>query len=268
MNIFDRIDPNSLENRSGQLWVLALTTIFVLATGLAVMMYTVMFSKPLGISQRTVATLFTSYCVLIPLLLGYLIERQFVIKRLRRRINDEENHISNLQHEIRSNLLETLPGLGHFQDRLAMEYRRASRAEQPLSLIMVGVKPSPALRGSSESNLTALFGEAAKALTRTLRGEDSIYHFGGGVFSILLPRMPISIASVVLERLKEGVRGAVALDQGSAEIQLINYPDSATSARDMEKAVLDFLCSHGTKAISEQPFAISTGLPVEVVTSI
>src|SRR5579872_4566469 len=142
MRLFDNVDPGSLDRRMWQLWVLALTIILVLATGLAIMMYAVLFSHPGGMTGRHFMTLFTGYCVLMPLLVGYLLDRQVVIKQLRKRIADEESHVLSLEHEVKTNFLETLPGVAHFQDRLSMEYRRASRSEQPVSLVVVGVRPA------------------------------------------------------------------------------------------------------------------------------
>ena len=147
----------------------------------------------------------------------------------------------NLQLEVRSNLLETLPGLAHFQDRLAMEHRRASRAEQPFSLVVVGVKPSPALGTPSKATLTTMFGETAKALIRRLRGDDSIYHFGRGVFGILLPRVHTSIANLIAENLRKDLREVIGADLGSFEMQIISFPDDAASAREEEGAVVNFL---------------------------
>jgi len=242
MKLFDQIDPGTLERRAWQLWILALTTILVLATGLAVMMYTIIFSKPVGLSGRTSATLFTGYCVLMPLLIGYLLDRQIVIRQLRHRITEEENHIVDLQHEFRSNFLANMPGLAHFQDRLAMEHRRASRAEQPFSLVIVGVKPFPGLDTPTKDRLADVFGEAAKALTCKLRGEDSIYHFGEGVFGILLPRVPTSIANLAVEQMRKVMREVVSSNSGfEFETRVMNFPDHVASARDMERAVMDCL---------------------------
>ena len=243
MKLFDHIDPGSLDRRMWQLWVLALTTILILAAGLAIMMYAVLFSRPAGLTERHFTTLFTGYCVLMPLLVGYLFDRQLMIKHLQLRIAEEQSHVKNLEHEVRTNLLETLPGAGHFQDRLAMEYRRASRSEQPVSLVAVGVRPSLGLNTSDD--LAAVSAEAAKALTRKLRGEDSIYNFGQGVFAILLPRVQTSVAELVVNRLEEGLHDAA----GPAcrfvfETQITNFPDHVASAREMEKAVAEFLSRH------------------------
>jgi hypothetical protein len=266
MKFFDQMDPGSLERRAWQLWILALTTILVLATGLAVMMYTIVFSKPVGLSGRTSTTLFTGYCVLMPLLIGYLLDRQIVIRQLRHRIVEEENHIVNLQREFRSNFLANMPGLAPFQDRLAMEHRRATRAEQPLSLVIVGVKPSPGLQPPTDDRLADVFGEAAKALTRKLRGEDSIYHFGGGVFGILLPRVPTSIANLVVDRLREAMIEMVSSNSGfEFETRVSNFPDHAASARDMERAVMDCLFLYTKGHAPEQPVEVGGACRVATV---
>lgn len=266
MKFFDQLDPGSLERRAWQLWILALTTILVLATGLAVMMYAIIFSKPVGLSGRTFTTLFTGYCVLMPLLIGYLLDRQLVIKQLRHRITEEEHHIVNLQHEFRSNFLANLPGLAHFQDRLAMEHRRATRAEQPFSLVIVGVKPSPGVQPPTDDRLADVLGEAAKALTRKLRGEDSIYHFGEGVFGILLPRARTSIANLVVGQLREAMREVVSSHSGfEFETRVTNFPDHAASARDMEKAVMDCLFLYTKRHAPEQPVDVGGACRVAAV---
>jgi GGDEF domain-containing protein len=244
MKFFDQIDPGSLDRRIWQLWVLALTIILVLATGLAIMMYAVLFSRPGGLPERLFVTLFTGYCVLIPLLVGYLFDRQLVIKQLHRKIAEEQSHVRSLEREVKTNALETLPGVAHFQDRLSMEYRRAFRSEQPVSLVVVGVRPSLGQNGSGD--MVAASGEAAKALTRKLRGEDSIYHFGKGVFAILLPRVPTTVANQVVDRLEEGMHDAAGPEcRFVFETRITNFPDHALSAREMEKAVADFLTERG-----------------------
>jgi len=264
MKFFDHIDPGALDRRMWQLWFLALSTILVLATGLALMMYAVLFSKPVELTEGHFTTLFTAYCVLMPLLVGYLFDRHIVIKHLRRKIAEEEHQLMNLRFEARANLLDNLPGIAHFQDRLAMEFRRASRAEQPVSLVIVGVKPS--VGRSNPAEATAVYGDAAKALTRKLRGEDSLYHFGQGAFAILLPRVQTSIAHRVVERLEEGLRDAAGPNgQFEFENRVTNYPDHVASARDIEKAVMDFLSETGRKHPPEQAAAPGDELQMKAI---
>ena len=45
MRIFDRIDPLNLNRRQWELWVLALSVILILTTGLALLMYPTAFSN-------------------------------------------------------------------------------------------------------------------------------------------------------------------------------------------------------------------------------
>jgi GGDEF domain-containing protein len=246
MKLFDRIDRESLEQRADQLWVLALSIIVVLATGLALMMYTVLFAKPDRLTNHGLVTLFVGYCSLVPLLVGYLIDRQFVIKRLRRRIREDQNHIAQLEQEVRTNLLENLPGLEHFQDRLAMEYRRALRSGEPFSVIMAAVK---LLIDANTVDSADIFGEAARALASQMRGEDSVYYFGQGTFGLLLPRMASNVASLFAGHLSNAMDYAVNAYSASSEIKTINFPEDAVSARAVEKHVLDFLSAYSETAL-------------------
>ena len=46
MQVFDRVDPNTLDGRELQLWILAHTVIVVLAVGVGLLMYPAVFSHP------------------------------------------------------------------------------------------------------------------------------------------------------------------------------------------------------------------------------
>jgi hypothetical protein len=147
-----------------------------------------------------------------------------------------------------------------------MEHRRASRAEQPFSLVIVGVKPSPNLDAPTDDRLADVLGDAAKALTRKLRGEDSIYHFGEGVFGILLPRVPTSIANLVVEQMREVMRDVVSSNSGfEFETRVTNFPDHAASARDMERAVMDCLFVYSKRHAPEHTVDVGGACRVAAV---
>ena len=240
MKVFDRIEQKDLDRREVQLWVLALTTLAVLAAGMALLMYPTVFKDPIVLSGITFRKIFFGFCALSALLLGYLLDRQIVIRNLRRLLLEEQKRIIRIRHEASSDLLNTLPGIDHFRDRLAMEYRRASGTKQPLSLLLVELKSSRELKDTSE--VATAFGDAAMTMTRKLRGEDSIYHFRDGIFAIVLPGVACESAYRVSSRLDEGLRDASgASDRFSSKIRVVNFPDHAASAREMEESVLSIV---------------------------
>ncbi len=236
VRFFDHIDATTLEQREWHLWVLALSVIFVLAVGLMLLMYPTVFSNPVVISGITLRKTFFAFCVLAVLVVGYLIDRQIVISHLRRRILEERELVNRIRHEASSDLLETLPGLDHFRDRLAMEFRRASSMQQSLSLLIVELKTLREFSATSE--FTTALGDAAKVLTRKLRGEDSIYLFAPGVFGIILPGVNANNAYRVVDRLADGLHDASgASGRFSFNIRVLNYPEHAATAREIEEAV-------------------------------
>src|ERR1700730_4479314 len=85
MQIFDRIPSASLERREMQLILTASFVIIVLAGGLVLFMYPVVFS-PFMPANRPLAVAFVGFCVLSVLLTGYLIDRQKTIQNLRSQI--------------------------------------------------------------------------------------------------------------------------------------------------------------------------------------
>jgi len=240
MQIFDHIDPTDLERRQLHLWFLTFTTVVVLAVGTALLMYPSVFSTPVVVSGQTQRQAFFGFCALAFLLLGYLVDRQLTITRLRRDLTHQKEEIVRVRSEASADLLGTLPDFSHFQDRLVMEYRRAVSIQQPLSLVMTVLKAPDYLPHSMEASTA--YGDAAKALMRKLRGEDSIYLFSPGVFCIVLPGVTAANAYNVSSRLTEGLQDASgASSRFSFRIQVFNYPEHAKSARQLEEAVRPFI---------------------------
>jgi GGDEF domain-containing protein len=240
MRIFDRIDPLNLNRRQWELGVLALAVILILAVGMALLMYPTAFSNDLIVSGATRRKLFFGFCALAVLLVGYLLDRQIVIYHLRQRLAEERQQVVKVRHQASLDLLATLPRLDSFRDRLAMEHRRAASIHLPLSLLVVELKPSPHLPDREEIDTAC--GDAAKALTRKMRAEDSIYRLASGVFAIVLPGVGTANAYRISRRLAEGLQDASgASTRFVFDVHLINYPEHASTAREMEVVARSFV---------------------------
>ena len=237
MRVFDRIDPTTLDRRELHLWLLAITVMVILATGTALLMYPTVFSDPIILSGPTMRKTFFGFCGLSLLLAGYFLDRHLTIHQLRKQLVEEQRLMMQIRHEASAELLESLPGIGHFQDRLAMEFRRASQTGQSLSLLLVQLNSSRELRDARE--IATSYGDAAKALIRTLRREDSLYQFRPGVLGILLPNVTAADAYSVSDRIADRLRAAAgASERFSFDLRVVNYPEHIATAREMEKAVV------------------------------
>ena len=121
-----------------------------------------------------------------------------------------------------------------------MEYRRAAAGKQNLSVLVVTTKLHEALSDASLS--TSVLGDAAKAISRKLREEDSIYILTQGHFGVILPGVDATVAKRVSARLVEGLTDAAgASNRFSFEVHAITYPEQASSAHDLELAVTGLL---------------------------
>jgi GGDEF domain-containing protein len=248
MWIFDRIDPRNLNRREWELWMLALTVILILAVGMALLMYPTALSNDLIVSGATKRKMFFGFCALSVLLVGYFLDRRIVISHLRRRLAEEHQRFVAMRHEASVDMLATLPGFTLFRDRLAMELRRAASTHLPLSLLVVQLEPSLQLPDKYE--VDTAFGDAAKALTRKLRAEDSIYRFRRGVFGVVLPGVGTENAYRIASRFMEGLRDASgASTRFLFDVHVINYPEHADTAREMEEAALSLF---PTERLAEQ----------------
>lgn len=240
MRLFDGIPSGSLERREMQLILFACLGIIVLASGVALLMYPVVFSQTVSAPGRSMTVGFFGFCVLSILLAVYLVNRQATIGRLRKQIGEERRMSSGVLNQARVDLLETLANFSLFQDQLLMEYQRAAAGKQNLSVLVITTRVHEDL---SDPNLSMpVLGNAAKAISRKLREQDSIYILTHGHFGVILPGVDALAANRVSARIVEGLTDAAgASNRFSFKVDAISYPEQTSSAYDLELAVTQLL---------------------------
>jgi GGDEF domain-containing protein len=260
MQTFDHIYPGNLDHRQWQLVALAVTVIVILASGMSLLMYPAVFAHPVVLSASTLRQAFFGFCVLSTLLVSYLVDRQIVISNLRQQTVEDKKRIIDIRHEASADLLGTLPGWEHFRDRLAMEFRRASNAQQPLTLLTIDLKPSRELAETAE--VPTACADAVKALSRKLRPTDSIYVFALGMFGIVLPGINVENAHQIVDRLVEGLRDpSGGCTRFAFDVQMFNYSGHAATARGMEEAVRALIRSREARASKAETMTSSPQTP-------
>lgn len=234
MEVFDKVNQGTVDRRDWQLSILAIVMVVVLGGGNALLMYPLVFGRAAFIQLAPSRTLFFSFCALCVLMVGYLVERMLMIRHLRASLVKEREQLAEVQQTSSAELLGTLMGFSHFQDRLAMDFRRATQTGEPLSLLVVRVKPTKLFDQTPQAE--EALADAAKVLGRKLRPEDSLYRLSSDVFGIVLPGASEAVAQHAALRLSEGLADASgATDRFTACIQAVNYPDDANSASEMER---------------------------------
>ena len=116
----------------------------------------------------------------------YLVNRMFVVRNLRASLVEEREQLAQVLQQSSAELLGTLMGFSHFQDRLTMDFRRATQTNEPLSLLLVRVNPSKMFAQGPQAQVA--LGDAAKVLSRKLRMEDSLYRLVFGSLRNCLAR--------------------------------------------------------------------------------
>ncbi len=247
MQVFDHIDPQQLERRNAELWVIAIAMIGILAGGMALLMY---FSShwspafPQGVSPHEIIF---SFCVLSLLLVAYLVERQLTVRHLRTQLQEERTRTADLLRQAGTDLLETLPDLEQFRTRLNLEFSNATTFQQPLSLVLTVLSPSSQVLESGETS--RVLADAAKVTVRMFRGKDRVYLLAPGVLGILLPEILEEDADRVAEHLRERLLDASGADNRFAfNVHVINYPRVVASLSEID----DFIESCATQAGPEK----------------
>ncbi len=235
---FNRAELDGLERREFHLSILAATIVLVMAGGVALLMYPLVFVHAEAGDKWTLRFAFIGFCILSILFVVYLLDRQRTVRRLKQQLVTELERNLELRHRADADLLNNIPGMTHFQDRLTMEYRRASNMQRPLSLVVVTVKLQS---GLTENEQTSALGEAARGITRNLRPTDSMYTFGPCLFGLVLPDTDRPIANSVTVRLEETLKAAASMNKFAFTTFICNYPNDVQSARELEQFVLSAL---------------------------
>ena len=239
MATLNRAQLDHLERRELQLTIVAAVFVFVLAAGLATFMYPMVFVHPDTTNNKwTMRVAFFGFCTLTLLFIGYLLDRQRTVRKLKQQILEELERNVEIRLQASADLLHTMPDLNHFWDRLTMEYRRAMSLQRNLSLVLVKVKAGA---GAAEADQTAAWGDAAKAMQRKLRPTDSIYHLAPDLFGLVMPETDTLNAKRIAVRLQEELQSVKNKYGSTFETSVHNYPEHAQSAHEMEDIVKSLL---------------------------
>ena len=239
MGTLNRTELDRLERRELQLTILAAAFVLVQAAGLAMFMYPLVFLRPVG-NKWTLRVAFFGFCALTLLFVGYLLERQRTVRKLKEQILAELERNVTLQHQASVDLLQTMPDQNHFWDRLTMEYRRAMTMQKTLSILLVKDKPGGASATQNDASSEA-WSDAAKAMSRKLRPTDSIYRLATDTFALVLPETDVLNAKRVAVRLQEELQSVRAKHNVSFDITAHNYPEHVKSEHELEDIVKSLL---------------------------
>jgi GGDEF domain-containing protein len=219
--------------------MLPIGIIAILGAGMALLMYPAVFGAQAAPATRPSPTLFFGFCALCILVILYLVNRQYMVRQLYTKLAEERGEIAHMREKASADLLGSLPGFTHFQDRLTMGLRRATQAGEPLSMILVLVKPAPMFDSTAE--VAVGLGDSARVLSGKLREEDSLYLLAPRVFGIVLPNKGVSEVARLGERVAEGLTDASgASDRFSFDIRAVTYPENVSSAYEMEQLAASF----------------------------
>jgi GGDEF domain-containing protein len=234
--ILNREELDKLERRELQLTVLSAVFVLVLAIGLASFMYPLVFVHPEG-GKWTMRVAFFGFCALTLLFVGYLLERQRTVRKLKQHILSELERNIALKHQANMDLLGSMPDASQFWDRLTMEFRRAKTMQKTLSLVLLKVN-----KGTGKNpDMAAVCSATAKALSRRLRPTDSIFRLSPDVFSVVLPETDAMNGKRVAVRLQEELQNTRSAFGVVFDLNVYNYPEDVVSSHEMEDLVKSLL---------------------------
>lgn len=248
-------DSADLERREVHLAAFACAAIAIMGIGSALLMYPIVFTHQGPSPDRNLRIAFFGFCGLCLLLTAYVWDTQATIRRLRRQMELDRKQSTAARLQASEELLKSIPKLNSFQDQLPMEYRRTTATEQQLSILVVAFQ-FPAV-ASSSAGKASILGDAAKAISRKLREQDSLYVLNATCFGVILPALEASAARALASRIAEGLIDLAGISaRFSYKIDIVNYPQNAASAHELYNAVSALIPSDELKqGLAAEAFA-------------
>src|SRR4030081_3102315 len=165
MGMLNGTELDTLERRELQLPILASAFVLVQAAGLAMFMYPLVFLHPVG-NKWTLRSAFFGFCALSILFVGYFVDRQRTVRKLKQQILAELDRNVTMQHQASVDLLQTMPGQDHFWDRLTMEHRPGLTMKRTLSLLLAKAKPAVASASAKNKGKSEAWSYAGNPMSR------------------------------------------------------------------------------------------------------
>jgi GGDEF domain-containing protein len=234
----DSGELKTLEKREKHLSILAAVFVLVQASGMALLMYPMVFLHPEEGNKLTMRIAFVGFCVLTVLFVTYLFDRQRTVRKLKQHLVEEMERNVELRNQANVDLLHGLADVRHFHDQLSMEFRRAMTMTKPLSVLAVKVNMAASVKDAKD--VTAAFGEAVKGIAKSLRPTDSTYLLAPGLFGVILAEVPASDANVIEMKIDETLR-SISAGRYKVELTTCNYPEQVQSAHEMEDVVASLM---------------------------
>lgn len=252
MNL-DRQQLDHLERHERQITVVAAVVVLVLAGGLAMFMYPLVFVHPEG-NKWMLRVAFFGFCALTLLFAGYLFDRQRTVARLTKQLVEELQRNLEIRQQASVDILKSMPDINHFWDRLTMEFRRSMTMQKTLCLLLVKSIAQEGSANSSQSGAPSrACGDAAKAISAKLRPTDSIYLLGPDLFGLVLPETDTTAGQRIATRLQDELKSVRATYGGSFEFNLYNYPEHVNTSHELEDIVKSSLPEQ-EESMSDAPF--------------
>jgi GGDEF domain-containing protein len=237
-SILNREELDRLERRELQLTVLSVVFVLILAGGLAAFMYPLVFVHPDG-NKWTLRVAFFGFCALVALFIGYFLDRQRTVRKLKQHLLAEVERNVALKHQANMDLLGSMPDANQFWDRLTMEFRRAKTMQKTLSLVLLKVNKGTG--NGRNADMAAVGSACAKAMSRRLRPTDSIFRLSADLFGVVLPETDSVNGKRVAVRLQDELQNARTAFGVIFELNVYNYPEDVVSAHEMEDLVKSLL---------------------------
>lgn len=137
------------------------------------------------------------------------------------RIQEQEKHVSQLQHKIRFDPLTGALNRYALDEDISMEFSRSKRYKRPLAFIMADIdffkKVNDTYGHAAGDEVLRAF---VALVQKTLRDVDNVYRYGGEEFALVLPETDGEGGMIAAERLRKNIEKFTLKHKTDSSLQI------------------------------------------------
>lgn len=226
-----------IEKRSWQLLslMLFLLVFFMFFALITIYQYTLILGLPYG------KVYFYSFLILSVLFVGYVAETRSMLKKFRRKVLEERSVAEQFKEEsIRESLL-SFGAREHFEDCLAMQFKRAQASSTPFSIIVVEIKDL--LETDKEFGYKTgneIICAATKVFREFITGNNTVFRYTPETYVCIIPSIDEKGTKSLKYQIKEKLSKINVAGVGEIDFKVttVSYPNDTSSLHELRKIAL------------------------------
>lgn len=184
---------------------------------------------------------FYSFVILSFLFIAYVLETRLMLKKLRKRIMEDRFVVEQIKEETVRESLLALVAREHYEDCLAMQYKRAQASSTSFSIIVIRINNLINIDnqlGYKTGN--EVICQITKIFREIVSGNNTVFRYAADIYTSIVSEIDIEATENLTRQLEHELSQITLPDGGKIDFTVIgtNYPHDTSSLHELRKLAL------------------------------